>query len=121
MTTLERMTKKEKKEYFTPYIVRLLIEGVKPSYHSHDTGQSIDHYYILGNLVDGRFAIYASGEITITNGIDDYGNISYEGVSYSAQSFKKFLRLNINLTERDLVLRARYLIKQYKGTYQKPY
>lgn len=120
MIDINQMTKQEKKEYFIPYIVVILNEGVKPSYHSYDTGQSIEHYYYLGSLPFGRSLIYEGGKLFIVVLENYLQEPRHEGVYYSSSSIKRLFKGNVDLVEKDLITRARNLIKYFKGTYQVP-
>jgi hypothetical protein len=118
VSTDSAFTKQSKQELFLPYIMSIVQSGQKPRKNVWDTEAGTNTYYILGTLPTNKMAIYMEGKVEVITGRDSFGTpILDGGVTYSAQSLKRFVGRNINVAERDLVLAVRGLIKHYKGTY----
>lgn len=116
------MSKREKKEYFLPYIYSLLSQRVKPTMYQYmrEDGDGSRVCYVLGNLPNNRILIYENSALFVVNGFGDEerGYFNYEsGCVYMANSFKKFLGRGLVMSEREVVLEARNVIKAFKTQY----
>jgi hypothetical protein len=113
---LTAVNRKERKHFFFPHIVNLIKNANKPVLHIHEIGDLRDRYFILGNLPEGRQAIYTSDTVSVIDGWGPLGFPIYDSCgTYRPHSEVRTFGRDGSFSERDLVVAVRMLVSNYYG------